>query len=67
MTFKPYGVGTQKNRLSKTILLSNQIRGICWKIREILWGKELNTPLYLNLWKIELFFILYYRDYYTLS
>ena len=39
-TFKPYVVGTQKNRLSETILLSTHSIGFDLVIREILWGKR---------------------------
>ena len=42
-------MGTQKNRLSETILLSTHNIEFALIIREKLWGKELNTPPYLDL------------------
>ena len=43
LTFKPYVVGTQKNRLSETILLDNHNIGFGRVIRKILLGKDLFT------------------------
>ena len=40
---------TQKNRLNETILLSTHIIGFGGMIREVLCGKELYTPPYLDL------------------
>ena len=50
MTFKPYAAGTQKNRISETILLSTHKIGFCWVTWEILWGKDRFTPSDLVLW-----------------
>ena len=48
LTFKPYDVGTQKNRLNETILLRTHIIGFDLMIIEILCGKEFYTPPYLD-------------------
>ena len=49
LTLKPYVVGTQKNRLSETILLSTHNMGLSGVIREIWMGKDQITPPYLVL------------------
>ena len=49
LTLYPYVLGTQKNRLSETILLSTHNIGFALIIKEKLRGKELNTPPYLDL------------------
>ena len=43
LILKPYVVGTQKKRLSETILLSTHNIGFALMIKEKLWEKELNT------------------------
>ena len=48
LTLKPYVVGTQKNCLIETILLSTHNIGFAWIIREILRGKQLFTPPYMD-------------------
>ena len=49
MTYKPYIVCTQKNRLTYTIILNTNNIGFGWVIREILWRTDQFTPPYLVL------------------
>ena len=39
MAVKPYSVGTQKNRLSETILLSTHNLGFSGVIKQIFWAE----------------------------
>ena len=45
LTFKPYVVDTQKNRLSETIPLSTHNIGFGWVIIKLLWRKDGSLPL----------------------
>ena len=39
LSANPMLLVSQKNRLNETILLSTYNKGLCWIIREMLWGK----------------------------
>ena len=53
-------MGTQKNCLIETILLSTHNIGFGLMIREILWEKELLTPYYLHLCQTKRHMVLVY-------
>ena len=65
MTFKPYDVGTHKNSLIETILLSTHNIAFKWVIREILCGKYHFAPPYLDLW--EMLFLIWKPNIYQMS